>query len=972
MTGGSSLPRLVALLGGFALVASACASTASGESADPSATATGTDAADWVDAFEIDPWEDGLNRVVVRWDPDAVPADGMTPSGLRSVVDSDTFEPVDPDHPLAGTPGEFPPPVVEPETTLPPTTVAPTTTAPTALIELGAPDESHDLLEEPGVVEVVPLGDGLYQVAGSMEVDELLELPGVQEGWPEMVAGISDDPRRPEQWYLVNDGGPVRGQPGAENADVDAPESWDRSDGSGVVVAVIDTGVDIDHPDLVGNLWTNPGEVCGNGVDDDGNGYTDDCNGWDFAERDASMTDTNGHGTHIAGTIAAVTDNDQGIAGIAPGARIMPVRISTGPSFGLAVTVPAIDYAVANGADVLNLSWGTRPGTPVGAYPPLEAAIERARQAGVMVMIAAGNSGVNIDSATVIPASYPHENVITVGASTNADQRASFSNFGPRTVEVFAPGHHIMATLPGGGYGYQSGTSMATPVAAGVAAMLRSAAPVASVTELREALITGSTPVDTLAGFSVSGGRLHTPSSLIQVAPGVSFELTGLSGLEPDQAASIGISSIVDPSSGLSAAGAGVRGTLLTEHQGAIRTVTQHGLTVDGAETLTDDDGRFTGTQRGGPPSLALTTELPAGTYGLLLELVDGDGERIGEAGLVGFAVTATVEEPPSTEAPSTPTTEAPAGGGAPTAPTTTTPSSGGGDGGTPSTPTDPDAPTVTTIPTAPPADGTPTPTTTPSSGGGDGGTPSTPTDPGSGGGGGGGTPTSPTTTVPSTGGTPGSPTTTTPTTVAPPSSGPISSGDIEITAISPSSGSVGGGDLVTITGSDLGERPTVLFGDRAGTVVVNVAGVQLLVLSPTSPAGPVDVTVVDGSRRGVVSGGFTFVEPGGSSPGDDILPTTTTPGTATPPSGGSPGGGSPTPTPTPSPAPTTTTPVPTPAPGDGGSAPTTTEPAVVEGPGGLQLGRLPADIEALGLVPGDLGRADCGGDPCTTQPRSS
>ncbi|MEM8903873.1 MAG: S8 family peptidase [Actinomycetota bacterium] len=714
------------------LATSACASTATGRDAD----ASGAGGATWTETYDTDPWGDGLTRAVVRWNPDASPTsddegpDRLAPNLVAPDL-GDIFEDVDPDHPLSGDPSAVPTPAPTAPDRLPPTTVpSPTTTPTDAVARTGTPDTAHPLLDRDGVVDVVPVADDLYEVVADLEVEEILALPGVQEGWPEIVAGISQDTRRAEQWYLDNDGSAVRGQPGVVDADTAAPDLWGRVDGNGIVVAVLDTGVDVSHPDLVDRIWVNSGETCGNGVDDDGNGYVDDCNGWDFTDGDGSIADTNGHGTHIAGTIAATADNGIGIAGVAPRAQIMPVRISTGPSFGLAVTVRAVDYAVANGADILNLSWGTRPGTPVNAYPPLADAIERARQAGVVVMIAAGNNGVNIDSRPIIPASYPHDNVVTVAASTNADQRASFSNWGPATVEVFAPGHHIMATMPGGGYDWMSGTSMATPVAAGVAALLKSVDPTAGYASIRDALLLGATEVPALASFTSTPGRVDAVDSASQLAPGISFGVTGLTEVRPDTPTTIGATPVIDPASGIDTSGTSVRATLVIDHQGAVRSVTDHEIVVDGATTTTDGAGRVEGSIRSNAPTMDLEVALPSGRYGLLLELVDASGTRVGEAGLAGFTVEPEVQAPvPTTTVPGdAPTTTTPpsTGGGGGTTPTpgiTDPPSTGGGGGGSTPAPGGGSAPTVTTIPTTGGGGGgsTPAPTTTtpPSTGGG-------------------------------------------------------------------------------------------------------------------------------------------------------------------------------------------------------------------------------------------------------------
>jgi subtilisin family serine protease len=165
------------------------------------------------------------------------------------------------------------------------------------------------------------------------------------------------------------------------------------------------------------------------------------------------------------------------VAGIAPGARIMPLKISNGNSMRMSDATEALRYAVDNGADIVNCSFGTGAGVPRSAVADFEAAVEYARSRGVLVVVAAGNEGVDIDASPRWPASLPEDNIISVGASTSQDQRASFSNYGSVGVDLHAPGQNIVATLPGGTYGGMSGTSMASPTVAAAAAILWSARP---------------------------------------------------------------------------------------------------------------------------------------------------------------------------------------------------------------------------------------------------------------------------------------------------------------------------------------------------------------------------------------------------------------------------------------------------------------------------------------------------------------
>ncbi len=254
-----------------------------------------------------------------------------------------------------------------------------------------------------------------------------------------------NDTRYPEMWSL-NNTGQTGGTP---DADIDAPEAWDSVTGSSsIIVAVIDTGVDYLHPDLVNNMWRNPGETGGgketNGIDDDANGYIDDVYGYDFAMNDPDPSDPNGHGTHCSGTIAASGNNALGTTGVNWQCRIMACRfLGAGGSGDTADAVEAVNYAVANGAKVLSNSWGGG-----GATASLQAAIENARNHGVLFVAAAGNAAADNDTGSFYPANYPVSNVVSVAATTHTDSLASFSNYGDHSVHLGAPGQSILSTVP--------------------------------------------------------------------------------------------------------------------------------------------------------------------------------------------------------------------------------------------------------------------------------------------------------------------------------------------------------------------------------------------------------------------------------------------------------------------------------------------------------------------------------------------
>ncbi|MGD1872075.1 MAG: S8 family serine peptidase [Mastigocoleus sp.] len=268
---------------------------------------------------------------------------------------------------------------------------------------------------------------------------------------------------------------------------INAPEVWDEGyTGDGVVVAVLDTGVDYQHEDLKDNIWINSGEIADNGRDDDGNGYIDDVYGWNFDADNNNTLDVNGHGTHVAGTIAAA-DNDFGATGIAYNADIMPVKVLNDEGSGYYSSIAdGIYYAVDNGADVINMSLGGD-----SSDRQIESAIEYAHNNGVTVVMAAGNSG---DSNPIYPASYADEYGIAVGAVDEDGELASFSNRSGNSeiTYVTAPGVNIYSTLPGDSYGSYSGTSMATPHVSGVVALMLDANSSLTPDQIREIIADSS------------------------------------------------------------------------------------------------------------------------------------------------------------------------------------------------------------------------------------------------------------------------------------------------------------------------------------------------------------------------------------------------------------------------------------------------------------------------------------------------
>jgi len=280
---------------------------------------------------------------------------------------------------------------------------------------------------------------------------------------------------------------------------IGAAAAWQRDvRGQGVVVAVIDSGVDVTHPNLASRVFNNPGESgldgsgrdkSSNGIDDDQNGYVDDLSGYDFAANSPLVYDNSFHGTHVSGIIAAehsdVAHQTGYVQGVAPAAKILPLTFidsSGGGTLGNAVV--AIDYAVAMGAKVINASWGGAPCSQI-----LGDKIAALSTHNVLFVAAAGNRSVNIDVNVEYPASYRLPAQLTIGSSGNLDLMAEHSNYGDVAVHLFAPGSRIVSTVPGGGFRASTGTSMATPFVSGAAALLWSAKPQASAQEIRQLLL---------------------------------------------------------------------------------------------------------------------------------------------------------------------------------------------------------------------------------------------------------------------------------------------------------------------------------------------------------------------------------------------------------------------------------------------------------------------------------------------------
>jgi len=327
------------------------------------------------------------------------------------------------------------------------------------------------------------------------------------------------DPLFSKQWGMVSN---------------DLENVWKVFPGKEIVVAVIDTGVDYTHEDLAANMWKNTKEIPDNGVDDDNNGYIDDIVGWDTLDNDNkpydlasdNMTDlfrgaNPGHGTHCAGNVAAVGNNGKGIAGIHPSAKIMALRFIGDSGGSTEGAIKAIRYAVDNGAKILSNSWGSEGEDPNEAdmNQALRDAVQYAQDKGVLFIAAAANSGKDNDkpAAPAYPASYPHDNIISVAAIDSKDGLADFSNYGATTVDIGAPGVKIFSTVPTKvKYADEviplmanwDGTSMAAPHVSGAAALYWSEHPEKTWQEVKAAILESAKPIPSLAGKTLTGAKL--------------------------------------------------------------------------------------------------------------------------------------------------------------------------------------------------------------------------------------------------------------------------------------------------------------------------------------------------------------------------------------------------------------------------------------------------------------------------------
>ncbi len=763
-----------------------------------------------------------------------------------------------------------------------------------------------------GVESAQPIGDGSYAVVtSSPDALDGLTVHTVED----IPFAFSNDPYRDYQWPLENTGDNLRSlalSPMPEqisDADLDGGEELvGGPTGQGVVIAVVDSGIDFTHPDLGGSSWINDDENCSNGIDDDGNGYIDDCRGWDFGNDDPQTFDgtNDSHGTHLAGLISAAADNRIGVAGLAPATAIMDLSVAqvgpNGPTITASSIARAIRYAVDNGADIVNLSLASAPGAPAASVAPIVDAVRHAGANNVLVVAAAGNNGVDLSQFPVYPASIDAPNLLVVGASTPSDTKASFSNFG-QAVDLFAPGAFVLSTVPGNDYAFQSGTSQAAPLAAAVAALVLEERPELTPTALIQQLIGTADEQASLVGVASNDVRINAARAIGRNPESEVITIRGLAAATID-----GVVADVEigETSGQFNQPFHWEATLIAVRPEGSFAIVDHPVSItDGREAVDSSTNERGAVELAASDAAAarLSTVLPAGTYALLVEAVPltDSTVRLGEAHLVTFDIDAPANDAdtdPNNELGNGPgRDEAPGGGATPTpgptpgqppTPDATAPggpTTNGGTGSTSSTSVPGQPPRAPTTPTVPGTDPSPPPSsTTPGNGQGpsttsgttaesnrsennrsEAGDPAAPT---------------PSTTVP-TGVDRTEPTATTsrpagtsPTTATtrgtPVTVGPdqVADGPWSITAIAPRSGLVNTENPVILSGT-FPEDVVVWFGNSPGTVTSQSATTIKVRTPLQSRPGVVDITLRSRASGVVLTlpNAFAYLSAGDTTP---------------------------------------------------------------------------------------------------------
>lgn len=389
---------------------------------------------------------------------------------------------------------------------------------------------------------------GLELIDSPLGADKAMEIlkknPHVISVEPDRVAHINvvpNDTRFAELW----------GMDQANDFDVNAPEAWNVFTGDpNFLIADFDTGIDYNHSDLANNVWTNPGEIPGNGIDDDGNGYIDDVHGYDAVNNDGDPMDDNNHGTHTAGTLGGEGNNANGVAGVNWHCKIVSIKVFNASGNGSdADILEGMQYLAQTGARVSNHSWGGGASQDGSNWPSFYAACKALGEQGHLMVCSAGNSNNNndvINGAANVPASFDLPNIISVAALTSAGARSSFSSYGLTTCDLAAPGSGVLSSIPGNGYAFFSGTSMAAPHVTGGAALLWAYHPGLNATDIKARILGNTKPVPAMAGLCVTGGMLNLAAIIVNGTP------TADAGLDQTVEATSGMTSFSLDASGSS------------------------------------------------------------------------------------------------------------------------------------------------------------------------------------------------------------------------------------------------------------------------------------------------------------------------------------------------------------------------------------------------------------------------------------
>lgn len=742
------------------------------------------------------------------------------------------------------------------------------------------------------ITDARPIGNGYVAVVGEITSDQLDLISGVEFLGPDIIAEVAEEPFEPAQWahrtsgetvtYSQQINGSLDHQVLSSTAGMDAgiADAQGLTTGRGMLIAVIDSDFDIDDPELVNQLWVNPGET-ENGVDDDGNGLIDDIHGYHFYRQEALTpllaggdVDRYRHGTAMSTTAAADGSNQFGITGVAPDARVLALGAGIdGRQISMSAVYEAFNYALVNGADVINMSFGaSMPDWYVDIWRDVFA---QADANGTVLVGAAGNSSLDIDSSPQFPASMPSPNLLTVAASNTEGGLSYFSNFGNDSVDVAAPGNQILAvdTSTGGLYGFD-GTSSATALMSGVAALVKSVNPSLSATDIVNT-ITATVDVDSrLAAYTITGGRVNAYEA---VKAAMDPDALDIVFHNFDQ---IDVDRLADgyPRISFDQTITGVEIQLAGYDGSGFSSVVDTAVTFDSYTAFTDVDGKVSFETTSG--DTGFSADLGTGSY--LMAVTARTADNAVFTRMIGFDVDDSISVPTTTSTsttiaapqPST-TTTSPAGVttttvpgtttttgafGVSTSTTTTTQPSGGGGGADTTTTTAPtsSSTTTTSLPTGAPSTTTTTapdsfnPTTTTST--------TTTTAP---------VGTSTTTTTPNA--PPGGPTTP-PTTRPPNTTRPGSPGRPapQIHVISPDRIPLSGSDVL-ILGANFLNRTAVSIDGQPARIIVLLNENTLIVHAPASDhAHTATVTVTNPDRQTFsAADALTYV--------DFFAPTTTT-----------------------------------------------------------------------------------------------